>query len=189
MRVYTKFGDGGKTQLIGGVVVSKGDARVRAYGAVDELNSSLGVVTAFSGGDHISGTDNELIKNIQEVQSDLFIIGAELATVVGKQAGVSLDPSKVKILESQIDKMEDSMPALTNFILPGGSRQASLLHNSRSVCRRAEREIVTLMQSAETPINKDIVIYMNRLGDWLFTYARFVNFQAKIGEIIWKNPK
>jgi cob(I)alamin adenosyltransferase len=175
MRVYTKFGDKGNTQLLGGSVVPKNDLRVEAYGNVDELNSILGIAISFS-------DITELQDSLRRVQNDLFVIGAELASKGARARQIA--PSRVSDLESEIDSMWDQLPPLQNFILPGGSKEASILHHARTVCRRAERAIIALSQ--KEPVNPDIIIYVNRVGDLLFTQARFVNHRKKVPESIWK---
>jgi cob(I)alamin adenosyltransferase len=175
MRIYTKFGDKGSTALIGGAVVPKDDLRVEAYGAVDELNAVLGAVISFS-------DSRELSASLMEIQKDLFVIGAELATKSGKARRIR--PSRTSELEAQIDSMSDELPPLKNFILPGGSKTSSLLHLARTVCRRAERSVVAL--SRKEAVNPDIIVYMNRVGDLLFMQARFVNYRKKVSEKIWK---
>lgn len=175
MKVYTKFGDKGSTQLLGGSVVPKNDPRVEAYGNIDELNALLGIAVSFS-------DSGELKESLTKIQNDLFVIGAELASKSGKPKRIP--PSRVSELESEIDLMWDQLPPLQNFILPGGSKTASLLHHARTVCRRAERSIVSLSQ--KEPVDPDIIVYVNRVGDLLFTMARYVNYRKKVPERIWK---
>ncbi len=175
MRIYTKFGDKGNTQLLGGAVVPKNDLRVEAYGGVDELNSVIGIAIGFCDMQEIS-------ESLTSIQNDLFQIGAELASKGAKARPVP--PARVSELEAEIDRLWGQLPPLQNFILPGGSKTASLLHHARTVCRRAERSIIALSQKES--INPDIVVYMNRLGDLLFTQARYVNYSKKVPEVIWK---
>jgi cob(I)alamin adenosyltransferase len=176
MKIYTKFGDRGSTSLIGGAVVQKNDPRVEAYGAVDELNAVLGLVIAFA------DTPSELEESLKSIQGDLFVIGAELATK-GKKAK-AIPPQRVGEIEKEIDGIWAGLPPLTHFIIPGGSKSASLLHMARTVCRRAERAVITLSQK-ET-VNPDTIVYMNRVGDLLFAQARFVNYRKKVPETVWK---
>jgi len=174
MPIYTRFGDKGKTSLLGSVV-PKSNPRVEAYGSVDELNAVLGIAIAFS-------ERPELNKVLSDAQRDLFVIGAELALAGAKTKKIS--PARVAMLEKCIDEMEADLPRLRHFILPGGSRAASLLHLARTVCRRTERRVVAL--SEKEKINPDIIVYINRLGDFLFMLARSVNYKKKVEEIVWK---
>jgi len=173
MPIYTKFGDKGKTAFLGGVV-PKSNPRVEAYGSVDELNAVLGIVIAFA-------ENNELKDSLSAIQRDLFVVGSELASVGVKK---HINPARVSEIESQIDKVEELLPPLNHFILPGGSKNASLLHLARTICRRAERRMVAL--SEKEKINLDLIVYMNRLGDYLFVLARSVNYRKKIAEVVWK---
>ncbi len=175
MRIYTKFGDKGNTQLLGGGVVPKNDLRVEAYGNVDELNSVLGIAIAFCELEEVSSS-------LGAIQRDLFRIGAELASKGERTRPVA--PSRVSDMEAEIDRLWDQLPPLQNFIIPGGSKTASLLHHARTVCRRAERSIVALSQ--EEQVAPDLIVYVNRLSDLLFTQARYVNYRKKVPEAIWK---
>lgn len=179
MSIYTKFGDKGKTSLYGGKTVSKGSIRVEAYGAIDELNSSLGIVLAFL-------KDKNLKTKIIQIQKDLFEIGSSLASLsINKDKNLSLYLQKrIKEFEKEIDLLTKKLPELENFILPGGGTSGSNLHFSRTLARRAERRIVTL--SEKEKVNKEILIFINRLSDLLFMYARFVNHKEKKKETIWK---
>ena len=174
MSIYTKFGDKGTTSLVGGGTISKSHARVEAYGDVDELNSVLGIVVSFS-------EKKNVTDSLQKIQKDLFIIGAELASKTPKK---TISPARVGEIEKEIDGLESELPPLGNFILPGGSKTASLLHHARTVCRRAERKVVSL--SEKEKINPDLIIYLNRVGDLLFILARYVNYKKKIDETLWK---
>src|SRR4030095_15570170 len=175
MKIYTKFGDKGSTSLLGGTVVPKNDLRVDAYGNVDELNSVIGLAVSFSDLEELSGS-------LQKIQNDLFVIGAELASKGSKVK--QIPPARVSELEEEIDRLWEPLPPLQNFILPGGSKTASLLHHARTVCRRAERSIISLSQK-ET-VNPEIIIYVNRVGDLLFAMARYANYKKKVIEVIWK---
>ncbi len=175
MRIYTKFGDKGQTSLIGGGIVPKSDVRVDAYGSIDELNAVLGIVLSFS---EIS----ELEDSLKNIQKDLFTIGAELATTDARSRNIS--PSRVGELESEIDRLSSELPPLSHFILPGGSKTASLLHLARTICRRAERKVVEL--STKEKVNPDVMTYLNRVGDLLFVQARYVNYKKKVNEVLWK---
>lgn len=175
MPIYTKFGDKGKTSLIGGDVVPKNDPRVKAYGCVDELNAVLGLALSFCEVEDVHTA-------LSGVQDDLFVIGAELASKGVKPR--TIRPARMSRLEAEIDRLDSSLPPLRHFILPGGSKNASLLHLARTVCRRAERDIVTL--SEKEKVNPDTIIYLNRLGDLLFVLARYVNHKKKVEETIWR---
>jgi len=178
MSIYTKKGDKGTTSLLGSRVVSKDHPRVQAYGVVDELNAVLGLVISFS-----DMADPKI--SLQKVQKDLFIIGAELASQTTKTKNIS--PARIGELEAEIDALEKDLPPLNNFILPGGSKTASLLHLARTVCRRAERKVVEASQTEK--INPNMVIYLNRVGDFLFVLARYVNYKKKVDEVIWKGAR
>lgn len=178
MRIYTKTGDTGTTSLFGGKRVRKDSQRVTACGEVDELNSLLGVI--------IAETQNkDLIIKLTRVQNELFI----LQTVLAFSFDLKIKIPKINAvhslrLECEIDDWEKSLPKLKNFILPGGGETGSKLHLARTVARRAERSIVTLA-SAER-ISKYALSYINRLSDWLFVLARYINNEENAKEIIWK---
>lgn len=176
MTIYTRTGDKGKTSLIGGKRVLKSDVRVETYGSVDELNSVLGVVIA-----NLSSKHMTLKKELEVVQHDLFAIGAYLA----QPSAPPLKHLEKRITEFEqlIDRQTQKLPALRNFILPGGGKAGASLHQARTVCRRAERQLVALMQKDK--IDPDIMKYLNRLSDLLFSTARFVNHQEKNKETIW----
>jgi len=181
MKIYTKGGDAGETHLLDGSRVPKDDARVAAYGAVDELNALLGLArVALGDGDPV----NRLLGVIQR---DLFAAGAQLADprarIGEKRQKASFAPERVELLEKEIDLREERLPTLRNFILPGGSNPGALLHVARTVCRRAEREAVALQHSiALDPI---LLAYLNRLSDLLFVLARDVNERAGRPEESW----
>lgn len=181
IRIYTKTGDDGSTGLFGGGRVEKDDARVDAYGEVDELNACLGVVRAV-----------ELMPRIDEVvvpiQRDLFSIGALLATpdharMSEQLAKARLDDARIAELERAIDACDRELEPLKAFILPGGSPKSAALHVARTVCRRAERRVVSLRRSV--PIPDVVVVYLNRLSDLLFMLARVANARAGAGEVTW----
>ncbi len=178
MSIYTKFGDKGKTSLYAGKTVSKGSLRVNAYGTVDELNSYLGVVLS-------NVKDKKLKDKINTLQKDLFEVGASLASPVGfKDKNLSKYLSqKVLEFEKEIDNLTKKLPKLENFILPGGGRPGAGLHFARTLVRRAERRVVEL--SEKEKINKDIIVFLNRLSDLLFMYARDINYKQKEKEIKW----
>ncbi len=175
MPIYTKFGDKGTTSLIGSGTVPKDHPRVEAYGSVDELNSVLGIVIAFS-------ETKSITDSLKKIQKDLFIIGTELASK--KPPTKTISPARVGELEQEIDELESDLPPLNHFILPGGSKTASLLHHARTVCRRAERNVVSISQKEK--INSSSISYLNRVGDLLFVLARTVNYKKKVDEVLWK---
>lgn len=176
MKIYTKTGDAGETGLFGGGRVAKDDARVRAYGDVDELNAALGAAAAQEPGDF------ELAA-LQTIQRDLFAIGAELATPDPAKQRAKVTAQQVEALERLIDAHEATLAPLKNFILPGGTPKAAALHVARTTCRRAERAVVSLARDQQ--INPLIVHYLNRLSDLLFVLARAVNKQAGSADIAW----
>lgn len=179
MKIYTKTGDKGETSLFAGGRVPKDDPRVEAYGTVDELNSLLGVVRSFT-------LPPQAATWLEEVQNTLFSVGADLATPLDAKAEwlLRLDAAPAQQLEHYIDQMDESLQALSAFILPGGVPAAAHLHVARTVCRRAERLCVAL--HAQHPINTELIIYLNRLSDFLFTLARWVNQQAGESETRWQ---
>jgi cob(I)alamin adenosyltransferase len=180
-KIYTRTGDKGETGLVGGARVPKDSLRVDAYGSVDELNSVLGIARA-------SLDDAELDDLLSELQKDLFVVGADLASAAGHQQRHVPRISKQKIddMESTIDRFEAQLFPLKSFILPGGGVPGSLLHNARTVARRAERRIIAL--SRQEPVNELMLPYMNRLSDLLFVMARLANRRENKPEIEW-HPK
>lgn len=184
MKVYTKTGDKGTTSLYGGVKVSKNHVRIDAYGTVDELNSAIGLIRS-------SQIHTLSINQLIEIQKDLFHIGAELATPKEKMYLANGKPRLSKLiaesdimrLEKWIDEMEEELPPLTHFILPGGNSAASYAHLSRCICRRAERISVALNEIDE--IREEVLKYLNRLSDYLFVLARKIAQDAGHEEIKW----
>ncbi|HEX3776891.1 MAG TPA: cob(I)yrinic acid a,c-diamide adenosyltransferase [Polyangiaceae bacterium] len=182
MKIYTRTGDAGETGLFGGARLPKDDPRVEAYGTVDEANSYLGVARAFG---LSAKTDAQLL----QIQSDLFVLGAELACAAGKEDKLKitlLGDSDIERLERWIDEGEAPLAALKNFVLPGGSAGAAELHRARTVCRRAERR--TLTAGRTTVIRREISVYLNRLSDLLFVLARYENHVASVEDVPW-NPR
>lgn len=178
MKIYTKTGDRGTTSLFGGKRVDKDSVRIEAYGNVDELNSLIGTILADS-------PPGDVLKKLLRIQNELFVLGSDLATPKEvKVKVVRVKKSFVDRLEKEIDNWEKQLPKLRNFILPGGSITGSKLHLARTVARRAERSIVNL--SANEKINANGLTYINRLSDWLFVLARFVNKLDKAKEIPWR---
>ncbi len=176
MKLYTKVGDDGSTSLFGGSRVSKTDLRVVAYGCVDELNAALGVAVG-------TCEDAEIKAFLQQIQSELFVVGAELATPSTAQPRTQLAEDRIAALEGLIDRSDEECPPLTQFILPGGSPTAAHLHLARTVCRRAERATVEL--AAKEPVRNAIMVYLNRLGDLLFALARLANHRAGMPDVPW----
>ncbi len=170
------YGDKGTTNLYGGKVVSKNSVIVEAYGSVDELNCFVGLALA--------RLDDEEIKTIlTEIQKQLFRLGSDLATPTEKTID-RIAAVHVEYLESTIATLEKELQPLRNFILPGGTPVAALLHVARAICRRAERRVVAL--ETEQQINREVHRYLNRLSDALFTLARAVNKRAGVDDVIWK---
>ena len=214
--IYTKTGDQGETGLLGQVRVSKASARIEAIGAVDELNAAIGVARAILGQGVGTGTasgayvdvmlrqqpkhlgpnvdtkqdpsqsqDDKLDQWLATLQSHLFSIGAELASPNGGHEDVT--EADVVGLEHQIDSWTSELPALTRFILPGGSLAGAELHRARAVCRRAERALVGLNHAEpDRPLRPELLRFVNRLSDALFTAARWVNHQSGVVETIWQ---
>jgi cob(I)alamin adenosyltransferase len=165
LKIYTRTGDTGETSLFGGSRIAKNDPRIEAYGTIDELNSFLGIARA-------SWDSSPLDAQLQRVQSDLFDIGAYLASP-GTERYRSVDANRIEELEQGIDSMEADLQPLTTFIVPGGSPAAAQLHVARTVCRRAERRVVALEQSSVEM--RTTIAYLNRLSDFLFVAARYAN--------------
>lgn len=180
MSIYTKFGDKGKTSLYAGKTVSKASTRVNSYGTLDELNSFLGIVL-------VDLKDKNIKKELLTVQNDLFEIGASLASkATNKHENLSKYlKRRVLEFEKQIDFLTKKLPELENFILPGGSTTGARLHFTRTLTRRAERRVVEL--SEKEKVNSDILIFMNRLSDLLFMFARDINHIQNQKEILWKS--
>ncbi|MCA9153844.1 MAG: cob(I)yrinic acid a,c-diamide adenosyltransferase [Planctomycetales bacterium] len=182
MKIYTKTGDEGLTGLFAGGRVSKDASRIEAYGTVDELNSAIGLARAAGLPEVIDGV-------LDSVQHELFALGGELATPDAERHGMRLiGATHIEALERAIDRFEEQLPPLKQFILPGGSRAAAELHLARTVCRRAERRVVSLMHESELPIAAEIVVYLNRLSDLLFVLARAANQAAGITDVPWQRP-
>ena len=183
MKIYTRTGDAGETALFGGGRVTKDHHRVDAYGTVDELNAAVGWAVA-------NVANKEIGKHLELVQHDLFALGAVLATApaeAGRPApkGVpELPVDRIPEMESWIDAGEAELPPLRSFILPGGARGGAALHLARTVCRRAERAVVHL--STREPVEAAVVVYLNRLSDLLFIYARLENHRAGVADVVWR---
>jgi cob(I)alamin adenosyltransferase len=185
MKIYTKTGDKGTTGLVGGKRLPKHDLRIECYGTIDELNSYLGLIR-----------DQEISKNhkttLLEIQNQLFVIGSLLATnpkllkddTERKRFGINfLNPEAITFLETEIDAINRELPPMTHFILPGGHQSVSFCHIARCICRRAERTISKL--SIEQPTQPEVLIYLNRLSDFIFVLARKLSKELKVEEIKW----
>jgi cob(I)alamin adenosyltransferase len=179
MRIYTKTGDRGDTSLFGGQRVPKDTLRIEAYGTVDELNTVLGIVRS-------DNADPEINSILEEIQKQLFELGADLATprATEKKVIKRIDQRNVKGLEKVIDALDPQLKPLRSFVLPGGSPVSARVHFARTVCRRAERIIVRLSRNED--IGDIITVYMNRLSDLLFVLARYMNQKAGFMETKWK---
>ena len=189
MKIYTKTGDKGETGLIGGKRISKGDPRIVAYGSVDELNSNIGIaISTLTVKDRHLFLD--LINIMTCIQSELFIVGSDLADPrypAGNQNQYQTprtEENMASALEDAIDKFETELEPITFFILPGGSIEASLLHITRTIARRAE--IAVTLLSKDQIINPIVLVYLNRLSDFLFVAARLINKRLGIKDIAWR---
>jgi cob(I)alamin adenosyltransferase len=179
VKIYTRTGDAGETALFDGTRVSKSDARVEAYGEIDELNAVLGMARA-------AGVDAEVDEVLAGLQRDLLALGARLADpaerIAGRVTKAVITEADVTRLEQWIDRFEPELAPLRRFIVPGGGTSGAALHLARTVCRRAERRIVALGSGAVEPV---LLVYVNRLSDLLFVLARLVNKRARAAEAEW----
>jgi cob(I)alamin adenosyltransferase len=179
-RIYTRTGDKGETGLVGGIRVPKDSLRVEAYGNVDELNSMLGLARAFL-------KDKELDSLLEQLQRDLFVAGADLAAPLSVDYGSHTVPrilsDKVASMEKTIDRLDEELPPLKAFIIPGGGQAGAILHYARSVARRAERCVVRLSKIEK--VNEQMVPFINRLSDLLFVVARVANHREGKSEVPW----
>ena len=181
MKIYTKTGDRGETGLVGGSRISKASARISAIGDVDELNAAIGVARLSSGG-------TELDKTLEWLQSALFDCGAELASPPGGRISfAAIDANSASRLEQSMDEQTEKLAPLKNFILPGGSPLAAHLHMARSIARRAERSVLSL--HSREPVREELLIFLNRVSDWLFTAARTANMRAHTEDVPWKGAQ
>lgn len=181
-KIYTKTGDLGQTSLVGGSRIDKDDIKIEAYGSVDELNAWIGVLSDLP-------ENKSRIEVLKEIQDRLFTIGSDLASENEKAKGKipDLHDEDITFLESQMDKMETEIPALRAFVLPGGHLSVSYCHVARTVCRRAERQIIRLSKQEET--NPLVIKYINRLSDYLFMLSRKITQETGSIEISWKPRK
>ena len=176
MKIYTGFGDRGKTRLFGGQIVYKNNQRVKAYGSMDELNSSIGLLTTYI-------EDKTLVKDLHGIQTRIFELSAELANQNSNSEKPAISKETIENLEKKIDKIDSQLEPLKNFILPGGSRSSAQCHLTRTICRRAEREIIAMQEVEE--VNEQLITYVNRLSDYFFVLARLLNKEDGIDDIPW----
>ena len=179
-KIYTKTGDRGDTALGDGERVLKDSLRVSAYGNVDELNASIGIITLYA--------NTELKRKLKNIQNDLFDIGADLCVPISEKNKdrLRLSTNQIETLELEIDEMNRILEPLNSFVLPGGCRSATFLHMARTICRRAERSVVSLRSKEK--INDNTLVYLNRLSDWLFVASRVEN-QENSSEVLWAPGK
>ncbi|WP_305982083.1 cob(I)yrinic acid a,c-diamide adenosyltransferase [Roseivirga thermotolerans] len=182
MKIYTKTGDTGTTSLLGGARVSKAHIRIEAYGTVDELNSYIGLLRD----QPVNQNRKDLLKTIQD---RLFTLGADLATEPGKDKVVKPDlfESDIDLLETEMDRMDEQLPALTSFVLPGGHQSVSFAHLARCVCRRAERICMAL--NDQEKVSPLVIKYLNRLSDYLFVLGRLMAQELNAEEVKWEPRK
>ncbi len=186
MKIYTKRGDKGETTLFTGQAVSKNSHFIEALGTVDECNSAIGAALAFMPSD---SKFSKIKEQLTIVQNALFDLGAALATPrnskeKAKVKKTRFDKEEIDLIEKWIDEMEDSLPSLQNFVLPGGHPSGAMLHLARSICRRAERIVVPF--SEELEVSDNVIAYLNRLSDYLFVLSRYVNHLADSPETVWQ---
>ena len=177
MKIYTKTGDEGKTSLFDNTRVWKSNERIMSYGAIDELNSTLGIAISLD-------IDSKINDVLVKIQNDLFIVGSDLANPDMSNTKIRTTQKMVDFLEGTIDRFEEELSDLNSFILPGGTLLASILHLSRTIARRAETNVVALSQNEQ--ISKPSLVYLNRLSDLLFVLARAINKTKNVSDIIWK---
>jgi cob(I)alamin adenosyltransferase len=177
VKIYTKTGDDGTTGLIGNKRVKKSNPRIAAYGIVDELNASIGIILS-------SKLGKDIRDLLTKIQNDLFVVGADLANPNLNSKLNRVTSEMVLFLEKEIDRLEEKLFPITFFILPGGDLIASQVHLARAICRRAEVNVVNL--SEVDKINSECLVYLNRLSDLLFVIARTINKRKKISDVAWK---
>lgn len=188
-KIYTRTGDGGSTRLVGGQKVDKDSPRITAYGTVDELNATLGLVRVANRSETADVTTRAVLEAfLRRVQNDLFDLGSDLATrLEDRWEGQPLvDPADIDDLEHRMDVWNEELEPLNSFVLPGGNEVTARLHLARTVCRRAEREILTLRR--HEPIGEHCVPYINRLSDALFVASRWMTAQTGAEEFLWEKP-
>jgi cob(I)alamin adenosyltransferase len=185
-KVYTRHGDRGDTHLVGGKRVPKDDPRIESYGTIDELNAVLGIVRACNDAAPASATTTRLDQILRQVQNELFDLGSELATPpdAAWPGMITIGAAEVKVLERTIDECQRDLQPLKSFILPGGGMIAAFLHQARTVCRRAERDVLRLMR--REPVGAHVLEYVNRLSDLLFVLSRWVSHHLGEPEYLWE---
>jgi len=177
MNIYTRTGDNGTTGLQGGTRVLKSNLRIKAYGAVDEINAKIGMILS-------NKIDDDISEILLKIQNDLFVVGSDLSNpdLADKKNRVSIE--MIENLEKSIDQFEKELSPITNFILPGGHTAASLVHEARTITRRAETEMISLDEKEK--VNTECKKYLNRLSDLLFVIARTINQRNGVNDILWK---
>lgn len=186
MKIYTKFGDKGTTRLVDGSCVEKHNPRVEAYGSVDELNSYVGVVISEIA--KLDSLHSQMIP-LQKLQHHLFRIGSLVATNTDKDMNIfnslpQIDESHINFLEQHIDALTEELPTLKNFILPSGHPAVAAAHVARTLCRRAERRVSEVYQTQQETL-QNVLVYLNRLSDYLFTLARYIGLKTNSAEVAW----
>ena len=188
MKIYTKAGDNGMTSLCDGSRLSKDDMRIEAYGTLDELNANIGLLLSMLQADSsknivppVAKATNLLI----EIQENLFVIGGELARAEIKSEDLISTQKLIRNVETNIDELSSQLPVQHHFVMPGGSIPAAQSHVCRTICRRAERRVVTL--SHVTTLSPETLVFVNRLSDYFFILSRYLNYDSGTGEKIWKN--
>jgi len=185
-KVYTRHGDKGQTHLVGGSRVAKDDPRIESYGTIDELNAILGIVRACNDAATPSPASKRLDQILRQIQNELFDLGSELATPPDAvwEGMIRICPEQITVLERTIDECQVDLAPLKSFILPGGGSVAAFLHQARTVCRRAERDILRLMH--REPIGNPVLAYVNRLSDLLFVLSRWMSHSLGEPEYLWE---
>lgn len=185
-KVYTRTGDQGETRLVGGRSVSKDDPRIESYGTIDELNSVLGIVRSCNGAAQPSAAGERLDRILRQIQNELFDLGSELATPpdAAWEGMIRIGPAQIEALERTIDECQADLQPLKSFILPGGGMISAFLHQARTVCRRAERDVLRLMK--HEPVGASALAYVNRLSDLLFVLARWMSHHLGEPEYLWE---
>jgi cob(I)alamin adenosyltransferase len=185
-KVYTRHGDKGETHLVGGARVAKDAPRIESYGTIDELNAVLGIVRAFNDDAPRTTFSTRLDQILRQVQNELFDLGSELATPpdAAWEGMIRIGPEQIRVLERTIDECQRDLTPLESFILPGGGKIAAFLHQARTVCRRAERDILRLMRKEE--VGEHVLGYVNRLSDLLFVLSRWTSHHSGEPEYLWE---